>query len=85
MSWHPRSGSVFFSSVINSVTVLCSNTAGQWNQVFVQPPPEEEVHIGVDQDPRVRRPTSQSRCVDVKWLLGRGVGVSGLQSSCCNH
>uniref|UniRef100_A0A671XS55 Nucleoporin 160 n=1 Tax=Sparus aurata TaxID=8175 RepID=A0A671XS55_SPAAU len=28
------------------------NTAGQWNQVFVQPPPEEEVHIGVDQDPR---------------------------------
>ncbi|XP_029010164.1 nuclear pore complex protein Nup160 isoform X2 [Betta splendens] len=28
------------------------NTAGQWNQVFVQPPPDEEVHIGVDQDPR---------------------------------
>ncbi|XP_076018767.1 nuclear pore complex protein Nup160 [Genypterus blacodes] len=28
------------------------NTAGQWNQVFVQPPPEEEVQIGVDQDPR---------------------------------
>ncbi|XP_049929502.1 nuclear pore complex protein Nup160 [Epinephelus moara] len=28
------------------------NTAGQWNQVFVQPPPEEEVHIGEDQDPR---------------------------------
>ncbi|XP_070763459.1 nuclear pore complex protein Nup160 [Enoplosus armatus] len=28
------------------------NTAGQWSQVFVQPPPEEEVHIGVDQDPR---------------------------------
>ncbi|XP_038561724.1 nuclear pore complex protein Nup160 [Micropterus salmoides] len=28
------------------------NTAGQWNQVFVQPPPEEEVHLGVDQDPR---------------------------------
>ncbi|KAL6106123.1 nup160 [Pungitius sinensis] len=28
------------------------NTAGQWNQVFVQPAPEEEVHIGVDQDPR---------------------------------
>lgn len=22
--------------------------------MFVQPPPEEEVHIGVDQDPRVR-------------------------------
>ncbi|XP_066505753.1 nuclear pore complex protein Nup160 isoform X2 [Hoplias malabaricus] len=28
------------------------NTAGMWNQVFVQPPPEEEVHIGPDQDPR---------------------------------
>ncbi|XP_061780964.2 nuclear pore complex protein Nup160 [Nerophis lumbriciformis] len=28
------------------------NTAGQWNQVFVQPPPEDEVHVGVDQDPR---------------------------------
>ncbi|XP_042157114.1 nuclear pore complex protein Nup160-like [Oncorhynchus tshawytscha] len=25
---------------------------GQWNQVFVQPGPEEEVHIGTDQDPR---------------------------------
>ncbi|CAI5668440.1 unnamed protein product [Oreochromis niloticus] len=28
------------------------NTAAQWNQVFVQPPPEEEIHIGVDLDPR---------------------------------
>ncbi|KAM6973336.1 nuclear pore complex protein Nup160 [Aplochiton taeniatus] len=28
------------------------NVAGQWNQVFVQPPPEEEVHIGADQDAR---------------------------------
>ncbi|KAI4883556.1 hypothetical protein NFI96_023353 [Prochilodus magdalenae] len=28
------------------------NMAGMWNQVFVQPPPEEEVHIGLDQDPR---------------------------------
>ncbi|KAJ8402930.1 hypothetical protein AAFF_G00362440 [Aldrovandia affinis] len=28
------------------------NVGGQWNQVFVQPPPEEEVNIGVDQDPR---------------------------------
>ncbi|XP_069028887.1 nuclear pore complex protein Nup160 [Embiotoca jacksoni] len=28
------------------------NAAGQWNQVFVQPPPEEEVHVGVDLDPR---------------------------------
>ncbi|XP_068452615.1 nuclear pore complex protein Nup160 [Clinocottus analis] len=28
------------------------NSAGRWNQVFVQPPPAEEVHVGVDQDPR---------------------------------
>uniref|UniRef100_A0A674CRI1 Nucleoporin 160 n=1 Tax=Salmo trutta TaxID=8032 RepID=A0A674CRI1_SALTR len=28
------------------------STVGQWNQVFVQPAPEEEVHIGADQDPR---------------------------------
>uniref|UniRef100_A0A673IUA0 Nuclear pore complex protein Nup160-like n=1 Tax=Sinocyclocheilus rhinocerous TaxID=307959 RepID=A0A673IUA0_9TELE len=30
------------------------NTTGMWNQVFVQPSPEEEVHVGEDQDPRVR-------------------------------
>ncbi|CAB1322805.1 unnamed protein product [Coregonus sp. 'balchen'] len=30
------------------------STAGQWNQVFVQPAPEEEVHIGADQDPRLQ-------------------------------
>uniref|UniRef100_A0A8C1TAJ8 Nucleoporin 160 n=1 Tax=Cyprinus carpio TaxID=7962 RepID=A0A8C1TAJ8_CYPCA len=28
------------------------NTTGTWNQVFVQPSPEEEVHVGEDQDPR---------------------------------
>ncbi|XP_060784508.1 nuclear pore complex protein Nup160 isoform X1 [Neoarius graeffei] len=28
------------------------NAAGMWNQVFVQPAPEEEVHIGSEQDPR---------------------------------
>uniref|UniRef100_A0A1A7YTS7 Nucleoporin 160kDa n=1 Tax=Iconisemion striatum TaxID=60296 RepID=A0A1A7YTS7_9TELE len=28
------------------------STAGQWNQVFVQPPPEEEVLVGLDLDPR---------------------------------
>ncbi|XP_055011189.1 nuclear pore complex protein Nup160 [Boleophthalmus pectinirostris] len=28
------------------------NSAGQWNQVFTQPPPEDEVHIGIDQEPR---------------------------------
>ncbi|XP_028842114.1 nuclear pore complex protein Nup160 [Denticeps clupeoides] len=28
------------------------NVAGLWNQVFVQPLPEEEVHFGIDQDPR---------------------------------
>lgn len=40
-------------SDLNSVSLLSSNTAGQWNQVFVQPPPEEEVLVGVDLDPRV--------------------------------
>uniref|UniRef100_A0A673IC20 Nucleoporin 160 n=1 Tax=Sinocyclocheilus rhinocerous TaxID=307959 RepID=A0A673IC20_9TELE len=28
------------------------STTGMWNQVFVQPSPEEEVHVGEDQDPR---------------------------------
>uniref|UniRef100_A0A7N8X968 Nucleoporin 160 n=1 Tax=Mastacembelus armatus TaxID=205130 RepID=A0A7N8X968_9TELE len=42
------------------------NTAGQWNQVFVQPPPEEEVHIGVDQDPRIYRRGSE-RITDLSW------------------
>ncbi|XP_062403164.1 nuclear pore complex protein Nup160 [Sardina pilchardus] len=28
------------------------NSAGLWNQVFMHPPPDEEVHIGIDQDPR---------------------------------
>lgn len=31
------------------------NVAGQWNQVFVQPLPEEEVTVRHDQDPRVSR------------------------------
>uniref|UniRef100_A0A8C3ATZ5 Nucleoporin 160 n=1 Tax=Cyclopterus lumpus TaxID=8103 RepID=A0A8C3ATZ5_CYCLU len=45
------------------------NTAGQWNQVFVQPPPEEEVHIGVDQDPRVRPiyRRGSERITDLSW------------------
>lgn len=45
--------------------VFCSNTASQWNQVFVQPPPEEEVHTGIDQDPRVRRVTHQHPPINV--------------------
>uniref|UniRef100_A0A4W6C3P0 Nucleoporin 160 n=1 Tax=Lates calcarifer TaxID=8187 RepID=A0A4W6C3P0_LATCA len=60
------------------------NTAGQWNQVFVQPPPEEEVHIGVDQDPRIYRRGSE-RVTDVSWeTLKKEVTVaveSELQSS----
>lgn len=28
------------------------NSGGQWNQVFTRPPPEEEIHIGINQDPR---------------------------------
>ena len=45
---------VFSLSLMVACFYLASNTAGQWNQVFVQPPPEEEVQIGADQDPRVR-------------------------------
>lgn len=30
-----------------------SNVAGQWNPVFMQPLPEEEIVIRDDQDPRV--------------------------------
>uniref|UniRef100_A0A8C4HGK3 Nuclear pore complex protein Nup160 n=1 Tax=Dicentrarchus labrax TaxID=13489 RepID=A0A8C4HGK3_DICLA len=60
------------------------NTAGQWNQVFVQPPPEEEVHIGVDQDPRIYRRGSE-RISDLSWeTLKKEVTVaveSELQSS----
>uniref|UniRef100_A0A7N6BYJ2 Nucleoporin 160 n=1 Tax=Anabas testudineus TaxID=64144 RepID=A0A7N6BYJ2_ANATE len=60
------------------------NTAGQWNQVFVQPPPEEEVHIGVDQDPRIYRRGSE-KIADVSWeSLRKEVTVaveSELQSS----
>lgn len=32
---------------------FCSNVAGQWNPVFMQPLPEEEIVIRDDQDPRV--------------------------------
>lgn len=32
---------------------LCSNVAGQWSPVFMQPLPEEEIVIRDDQDPRV--------------------------------
>lgn len=35
------------------VFVILRNVAGQWNQVFVQPLPEEEVTVRHDQDPRV--------------------------------
>uniref|UniRef100_A0A3P9DEK1 Nucleoporin 160 n=2 Tax=Haplochromini TaxID=319058 RepID=A0A3P9DEK1_9CICH len=42
------------------------NTAAQWNQVFVQPPPEEEIHIGVDLDPRIFRRGSE-RIWDLSW------------------
>lgn len=32
---------------------FCSNIAGQWNPVFIQSLPEEEIVIRDDQDPRV--------------------------------
>lgn len=30
-----------------------SNQAAQWNNVFINPLPEEELNIGDEQDPRV--------------------------------
>uniref|UniRef100_A0A8C6NZ01 Nucleoporin 160 n=1 Tax=Nothobranchius furzeri TaxID=105023 RepID=A0A8C6NZ01_NOTFU len=42
------------------------NTAGQWNQIFVQPPPEEEVLVGLDLDPRIYRRGSE-RVLDLSW------------------
>lgn len=42
---------------VNAKLIPClfpsRNVAGQWNQVFVQPLPEEEVTVRQDQDPRV--------------------------------
>lgn len=32
---------------------VCSNVAGQWNPVFMQPLPGEEIVIRDDQEPRV--------------------------------
>uniref|UniRef100_A0A452I230 Uncharacterized protein n=1 Tax=Gopherus agassizii TaxID=38772 RepID=A0A452I230_9SAUR len=42
------------------------NIAGQWNQVFVQPLPEEEVTIRDDQDPRIFSRGGE-RIMDLTW------------------
>uniref|UniRef100_A0AAY4BWC0 Nucleoporin 160 n=1 Tax=Denticeps clupeoides TaxID=299321 RepID=A0AAY4BWC0_9TELE len=42
------------------------NVAGLWNQVFVQPLPEEEVHFGIDQDPRIYKRGTE-RFLDLSW------------------
>uniref|UniRef100_A0A9J8D3V8 Nucleoporin 160 n=1 Tax=Cyprinus carpio carpio TaxID=630221 RepID=A0A9J8D3V8_CYPCA len=42
------------------------STAGMWNQVFVQPSPEEEVHVGEDQDPRIYKRGTE-RYSDLSW------------------
>uniref|UniRef100_A0A8C5TIX1 Nucleoporin 160 n=1 Tax=Malurus cyaneus samueli TaxID=2593467 RepID=A0A8C5TIX1_9PASS len=42
------------------------NVAGQWNQVFVQPLPEEEVTVRQDQDPRIFSQGSE-RHMDLTW------------------
>uniref|UniRef100_A0A8C2EYK3 Nucleoporin 160 n=1 Tax=Cyprinus carpio TaxID=7962 RepID=A0A8C2EYK3_CYPCA len=42
------------------------NTTGTWNQVFVQPSPEEEVHVGEDQDPRIYKRGTE-RYSDLSW------------------
>lgn len=51
------------------VGMFHSNTAAQWNQVFVQPPPEEEIHIGVDLDPRVRPVQTSNQCFNEQVVL----------------
>ncbi|XP_072290755.1 nuclear pore complex protein Nup160 [Eucyclogobius newberryi] len=40
------------NSIVIKYIQFEQNVSGQWNQVFTQPPPEDEVHIGIDQDPR---------------------------------
>uniref|UniRef100_A0A8D2QDL7 Nucleoporin 160 n=1 Tax=Zonotrichia albicollis TaxID=44394 RepID=A0A8D2QDL7_ZONAL len=42
------------------------NVAGQWNQVFVQPLPEEEVTVRQDQDPRIFSQGTE-RHMDLTW------------------
>uniref|UniRef100_A0A8C0FXK2 Nucleoporin 160 n=1 Tax=Chelonoidis abingdonii TaxID=106734 RepID=A0A8C0FXK2_CHEAB len=49
--------------VVGRVSLEEVNIAGQWNQVFVQPLPEEVVTIRDDQDPRVRG----ERILDLTW------------------
>uniref|UniRef100_A0A8C0F8H7 Nucleoporin 160 n=1 Tax=Bubo bubo TaxID=30461 RepID=A0A8C0F8H7_BUBBB len=42
------------------------NVAGQWNQVFVQPLPEEEVTVRHDQDPRIFSQGTETH-MDLTW------------------
>uniref|UniRef100_A0A8C3L405 Nucleoporin 160 n=1 Tax=Chrysolophus pictus TaxID=9089 RepID=A0A8C3L405_CHRPC len=42
------------------------NVAGQWNQVFMQPLPEEEVTVRHDQDPRIFSQGTE-RYMDLTW------------------
>lgn len=63
---------VIYVTVLDLMCVFvffCSNSAAQWNQVFVQPPPDEEVHVGVDQDPRVRPHSTQGHTVNTQTHL----------------
>uniref|UniRef100_A0A8B9EMR6 Nucleoporin 160 n=1 Tax=Anser cygnoides TaxID=8845 RepID=A0A8B9EMR6_ANSCY len=48
------------------VFVILRNVAGQWNQVFVQPLPEEEVTVRHDQDPRIFSQGTE-RHMDLTW------------------
>lgn len=61
--------SCFHRPCSSPVGVFHSNTAAQWNQVFVQPPPEEEIHIGVDLDPRVRPVQTSNQCLNGRVVL----------------
>uniref|UniRef100_A0A8C5L5G5 Nucleoporin 160 n=1 Tax=Jaculus jaculus TaxID=51337 RepID=A0A8C5L5G5_JACJA len=56
-----------FSSFVNCL-FFCSNVAGQWNPVFMQPLPEEEIIIRDDQDPRVSSSKVIRDCFTLAFL-----------------
>ncbi|CAJ0956067.1 unnamed protein product [Ranitomeya imitator] len=43
------------------------NQAGQWNQVFINPLPEEELNIVDEQDPRIYHRGSREKLQDLSW------------------
>uniref|UniRef100_A0A8C4YGS2 Nucleoporin 160 n=1 Tax=Gopherus evgoodei TaxID=1825980 RepID=A0A8C4YGS2_9SAUR len=69
--------------VVGRVSLEEVNIAGQWNQVFVQPLPEEEVTIRDDQDPRVSEQYMGGRAV--KYHCSAELPSLGSQTlTCCS-